>query len=163
MDLARNELDAKILRLADHCSPEEISRELGGALSPARVAAHTKALLKSQDWLTDAEQDAIVTWKMRRILAKLEEQYMDLDNAKAQLAALKLIGERLDKRRAATQLDLTTYSETVGRQLGRVVDLSLTYMKGALRDEVDPDRWDELVQEAVLMAREKIEEKQVEG
>lgn len=102
MDLARNELDAKILRLADHCSPSEISRELGGALSPARVAAHTKALLKSQDWLTEAEQDAIVTWKMRRILGDLEGRFLDMENAKVQLQLLKAIGDRLDKRRAAT-------------------------------------------------------------
>lgn len=103
--LTLSALDEKLLRLADHNSPDEISRHLGGAISPARAAARIKELLKTRDWLSAAEQDEIVTWKMRQLLGSLEEAYFkgDLASAKIQLDFLKAIGDRLDKRRAATE------------------------------------------------------------
>lgn len=102
-DLTLSQLDERLLLLSDSHSPEEISRELGNVISPARAAVRIKELLKARDWLSAAEQDEIVTWKMRRILQKLEGQYFDEKNAAIQLSALKAIGERLDKRRAATE------------------------------------------------------------
>ncbi|MDF2506234.1 MAG: hypothetical protein K0Q52_93, partial [Microbacterium sp.] len=56
-----------------------------------------------------------------------------------------------------------TYNQNVGAVLGRVVDMSLSYMKGALRDQVDPEKWDELTQEALVLAWNEIEKKQVEA
>mgnify|MGYP003135693562 CR=1 FL=1 len=102
-DIAKSKTDERMLLLADSHSPEEISRDLGGLVSPARVASHVKGLLKNRDWLEEAEQDQIVTWKMRRLLRKLEEQYTDLNNVKVQLQLLKAIGERLDRRAALTE------------------------------------------------------------
>lgn len=162
-DLALNKLDAKILSMADHASPEEISLKLGGTISAAGIAARAKQLLTSRDWLTAAEQDELVTYKMRRILGELETKYLDYDGAKVQLSLLRAIGERLDNRRAATAVDLSTYTENVGRQLGHVVDLALSYMKGALREEVDPTKWDALVDEAMGLAQQEIEKKQIES
>jgi len=149
--------DERILSLADHMSPEQISRELGDVVTPARVALRIHELLKAQDWLSLAEQDRLVTYKMRKILTKLEGQYMDLDSAKVQVKVLQAIGTRLDKRAAATTEDLQTYNANVGRTLGRVVDLALTYMKGALREQVDPELWDSLVMDALEQARREIE------
>jgi transcription initiation factor IIE alpha subunit len=109
--LAQNELDEKILLKADHMSPEEISRALGGVISPAKVAVRIKELIKSRNWLTDYEEEQVVLWKMKRIVGKLEEathNHLDLDSAKVLINALKAIAERLDKRRAATQEELTS-------------------------------------------------------
>jgi hypothetical protein len=161
-EIARSKLDEKMLLLAATHSPEEISRELGGVISPARVAANIEMLLQSHDWLTLAQQDALVTWKLGRILNKLEEQFMDLGNAKVQIQLLKILGDRVKQRHSASQQDLETYNQNVGRQLGHVVDLALTYMKGALREEVDPQRWDELVQDAMALAWQEIQSKQIE-
>lgn len=155
-----SDLDERILSLADHASPEEISRELGGVVSPARIAARVKNILGSRDWLSLAEQEQVVLHKMRQLLERVEGQFFDLDNASVQLRILKELGSRLDHRRSAITVDLNTYNENVGRKLGQVVDLALTYMKGALRDEVDPDRWNTLMQEALLQARQEIERDQ---
>lgn len=103
-----NDLDTKMLSLADHMSPEAISRELGGVISPARVAVRVKELLTSSNWLTDYEQEQLVIDKMRKILRKLDERYLDLDNAKVQLQLLRAVAERLDKRRSATQDELNS-------------------------------------------------------
>lgn len=158
-------LDDKMLSMADSRSPKEISQALGGVITPTRVAARIKELLESRDWLTEAQQDQMVSMKMRKVLARLEENSQNFitdDNAKVQLAYLKAIGDRLDKRRAATEVDLERYSQNVGRQLGRVVDETLTYMRGALREQINPDEWDDLVQEAMQIAWQRIEEKQIE-
>lgn len=155
-------LDDKMLALADTRSVREISEALGGVITPTRVAARIDELLDTRDWLTEAKQDQLNVYKMRRVLSELEGQYLDLDNAKVQLSYLKAIAERLDKRRAATDVDLERYSQNVGRQIGRVVDESLAYMRGALREEIDSDRWDELVREAMTIAWGKIQEKQLE-
>lgn len=160
---SENAIDEQILRLADTCSPEEISLIIGGILSPARVAARTADLLKAQDWLTERQQEQLVLRNMRVILRRLSGPHMDLDTAKVSLQYLKAIGDRLDKRAAANEQDLQTYNDNVGRQLGHVVDMALSYMKGALREEVDPDRWDELVLEALDLAQAEILSKQVES
>lgn len=160
-EIARGSLDDRMLALADRCSPEEISEALGHAVSPAAIHRRIRELLAARDWLSEAEQDKLITLKMKRILGELEGRFLDLDNAKVQLQLLRAIGERLDKRREATEVDLNSYSANVGRQLGHVVDLALTYMKGALREEVDSDKWDALVADALSMAWVEIEKKQI--
>lgn len=153
-------LDVKLLQLADSHSPEEIGERL--RLSPKAVAARITELLKMRDWLTAAQEDALITLKMKRILVQLEDRYLDLDNAMMQLRLLKEIGNRLDKRQAATSVDLSTYNQNVGRVLGQVVDSSLAYMKGALREQVDPELWDTLVMEAMQHARTEIAKNEIE-
>lgn len=156
-------LDDKMLSMADSRSPKEISIALGGVITPSRVAARIKELLESRDWLTEAQQDQMVSLKMRELLGKLEEQFFTEDNAKVQLAYLKAIGERIDKRRAATQVDLNTYSANQARVMGRAIDITLSYVKGALRDEVDPRRWDELLAEGLEHAQAEIDSHKVEA
>jgi hypothetical protein len=159
MDIAprpANKIDDKILQLADNHSPEEISRALGGVISPAKVAAHTQTLLKSKNWLTAAQEDALISYKMKRILLTLEGRFMDNDNFSARLKLLKEIGGRLDKRETAKDADLNKLYNNQGRIMGQVVDLALTFMKGALRKEIDADQWDALVQEALRNAQAEI-------
>lgn len=161
MEISR--LDDKMLSMADSRSPKEISQALGGVITPSRVAARIKELLESRDWLTEAQQDQMVSLKMRELLGKLEEQFFTEDNAKVQLAYLKAIGERIDKRRAATQVDLNTYHVNVGREMARVYDIALSYMKGALREAVDPAAWDEAATEAMIHARSELAKRAVDS
>lgn len=162
-DMELSEFDEKILGMADYMSPEQISKKLGGAVSAAKIRLQLQRLLEDVDWITEAQRENLLFRRMHMILAKLESipgSQWDLDNLKVQLATLKELGNRFDKRRQANEVDLERYDRNVGQVLGRVVDLSLSYMKGALRAEVDADRWDELVQEAILQARSEIERHQ---
>ena len=151
-----NKIDDKILQLADSHSPSEISRALNGVISPARVASHTQTLLKSKAWLTAVQEDMLISYKMKQVLIGLEGQYLDLDHALARVKILKEIGVRLDKRQAATEADLSVLYANQGRIMGQVVDNALTYMKGALREKVDPELWEELVKEAMYSAQAEI-------
>lgn len=134
-------------------SPEELSRSIEGLMTPVQVAAHVKKLLAEKDWLTAAEQDNLITLKLQAILSTLEQKFQDNENLDLQLKFLKEIGNRLDKRRAATQIDLTTYHANVGREMGRIYDLALAHMRGALSHAVDADEWDEAAVDALEFAQ----------
>ena len=160
MALSSKEIDATLMRMADSASPEQISAELKGVLSPMRVRARIQELVTSTDWLTNTQQEWFVVQKMREILRRLEGQFQDNDSLQLQLRTLKEIGTRLDKRRDVMDVDLATYSANTGRQLLHVVDVALSYMRGALRDEIDAERWDELFGEALNLAQVEVEKKQ---
>jgi hypothetical protein len=154
----RANVDDTILRYADSMSPGEISQMLGGVISPATVAARTQTLLQAKDWLTETQEDQLVTLRMKQLVNDLldskyaqDYKYMDI-----RLKALTALGDRLDKRRSATAIDLNTLYGNQGALLGRVVDMALSYMKGALREAVDGEKWDELVREAVVQAQMEI-------
>lgn len=153
--LPSNPLDMKLLAMADQ-SPEEISRRLNGVIRPRAVAARLVALTDMPDWLTAQRQDRVLTLRMQAILDQLEARGFDNDNAKTRLAVLKELGNRLDKRAAATNADLNTLYDNQGRIMAQAYDIALSYMKGALRDEIDPDRWDELSAEALKHAQTEL-------
>lgn len=155
--LPPNPLDVKILALADSHSPEEISERLGGIVRPKTVASRVAHLLKTKNWLTAAQQDQLYTLRMSAILEELEQRYMDKDMAKLRLNVLKELSARLDKRAAATQVDLNALYGNQGRIMLQAFDVALSYMKGALRDEVDADRWDELRVEAIAHAKSELD------
>lgn len=144
-------------------SAEEISGRIGGALSPARVMVHTREMLRGGNWLDDAERELAILRMLNKNLVELHQMALDTDGAKIQLQYAKELMDRLAKRRGAVESDLNTYNANVGRQLGHVVDLALTYMKGALREKIDPQAWDGLVLDAMAVAQVEIERHQVEA
>jgi hypothetical protein len=161
-DQKRMSVNETILRYADTKSPEEISQMLGGLITPARVASQTKELLTSRNWLDQIDQERLVFHKLRALLTNLEGQYTSLDNAKVQLSLIKVIFDRADKIMARNDVHVDTYNQNVGRIMGRVVDIALSYMRGALREEVDAARWDELMVEAMQHARTEIAQHEIE-
>lgn len=159
-------VDDIILRYADSHSPEEIAQKLGGIVTPAAVAARGKVLLKSTNWLESVEQEQLTLLKLRRLLSRLEEKHLDLDNAKIQHGLLKTIAERLEKRSQRNTQDLNVLYANQGRIMAQAFDIALSYMKSALRDSIDAGEWDELQREALEHARaelEKYEVKEIEA
>lgn len=159
---AANKVDSKILAMAATHSPEEISIALGGTIKPDKIAAHTQTLLRSKNWLTAAQEDRLLTIRMNNMLIELEARYLDIDNAKIRLSILKELGNRLDKRAAATQEDLDKLYGNQGRIMAKAFDLALSYMKGALREAVDPEKWEELKQEGLRNAQLQLSRHQAE-
>ncbi|GAB2702036.1 hypothetical protein BKA24_001733 [Microbacterium marinum] len=163
-------------------SRAEISRRIGGVLTPERVDERLNALLEAPDWLSDAKQERALLQLVRLNLMDLRadlDGYKESvlrgtdelsgprrdaynDNLKLQLAYIDRIFTRYDKRARATDEDLNTWSVNVGRELGSIVDEALAYMKGALRGEIAATEWDQLKIEAMQHAWSRIEEKQVE-
>lgn len=150
-------LDDKMLAMADSRSPKEISQALGGVITPTRVAARIKELLETRDWLTDAQQDQMVSLKMRKLLGKVEDQFFTEDNAKVQLATLKAIGERLDKRRAATAVDLNTLYSNQAQIMLRAIDIATGYLRGAFREQIEQEEWDAAIREGMSLAAAELE------
>lgn len=147
--------------MADRMSFEEMSNELGGVIKPAAIAAKLSELLKAPDWMSAAQEDRLLTIRLSQILATLEERFQNVETMTLQLKLLKELGNRLDKRQAATQLDLNSWNQNVGREIGRIMDQSMAYMKGALREQVDPVVWEELEREALAFARSEIRKREI--
>lgn len=157
-------IDTTILRYCDSRSANEISEMLGGTVSPARVAALKEELLASRKWVTQAQEEELVLYRLRNIVSRFEEAdntASDMETARVHLGYLKEIGNRLDKRRAATQVDLETYDMNVAREMVRAYDIALSYMKGALRNEIDEERWDEIAKEALAHAGREVTKKAI--
>ena len=147
-DMELSEFDEKILGMADYMSPEQISKKLGGAVSAAKI------------------RENLLFRRMHMILAKLERipgSQWDLDNLKVQLATLKELGNRFDKRRQANEVDLERYDRNVALEMARVYDIALSYVKGALRSEVDAERWDEVARAALEHAQGELMKKAIEA
>ena len=150
-------IDQVILRYADSESPDEISVRLGGVITPERVAALGKKLLADATWLTQAEQEELVIRRMRKIVAKMESGYQDLDTQKAQIQALGEIAKRLDKRREVTQVDLNRLYGNQAQIMLRAVDLATGYLRGAFRDQIDQEDWDAAIREGMALAAAELE------
>ena len=159
--MSESKVDDTLLRYADSKSPEEISRMLSGMISPEQVAARTKALLKSRDWLEEKEQERLVFYKLRALLASLEGQHLDLANAKVQLALIKQIFDRLDVAQQRSDDILDRYNANVGRAMIAAYDIALAHIGGAIRDVLPLEEWTELKREALVLAAEKVAEKQI--
>lgn len=154
--------DQLIMGAARDMSPEDISREIGGILTPARVMVRTRELLRASDWLTEKESEQALLIVLRNRVFELQKA-KDLDSIKVQASIIKDLLAQLEKRSKANEHDLTTYNANVGASLGRVVDLALGYMRGAFREDIDMDKWDAALEEALVVAQNEIEKKQVES
>lgn len=153
-----SEIDQTLIRYGDTESAEALSFRIKGLLSPAQCAARLTILLDTPDWLTAAQQDQLVTQKMRMLVVKLEEMMVDTPNARiAEVlgAQLERIGTRLDKRSEATEKDLTTLYAFQGSVLLEAVTISLNHMKTALTggDEIAEAAWDAALESAIRLAQ----------
>lgn len=152
--------DALLDGAVQNLSPEEVSARLKGALSPARVILRTKELLRDPGYIDEIMRERALLRVLEYRVTELQRS-SDNDSIKLQATLVKELLAQLNRRKSATDDQLNTYNANIGRQIGHVVDLTLTYMKGALREQVDAQAWDTLVLEAMAMAWHEIEKKQV--
>lgn len=151
-----NALDDKIIQYAGSHSPEEISFMLGGMVSPERIMSRTHELLKTRGWLTIAQSQQRLHLVLNQLLAKMQDKYLDIDNAKVMLAMVKELFSQTERMGRATDDDLNKLYSNQGILMVRVVDKAMGYMRGALRDKVPAELWDELLAEALEAARDEI-------
>lgn len=147
-------IDDAILKHADSMSPDEISMMLGAVISPAAVAARTQSLLKAKDWLTDAQEDQLITLRMKEMLADItSKDYKYLD---VKLRTLIALGDRIDRRKKATEVDLNTLYGNQGAIMARAYDIALAHMRGALSSQIDSAEWDAAAADGILYAQAEI-------
>ena len=150
-------VDDTILRYADSRSAEEISKMLGGMISPMQVAERRNFLLTSRNPLTDAQQETLVLYKMRSLLAEMEGKYLDMDNAKFQLQALKTLGDQYDKRKAATDDQLSRLYANQAQIMFDAIRMALTAVVKELKadDEEASAAMRKALPEAILIISER--------
>lgn len=154
----RANIDDTILRYADSMSPEEISLLLGGIVSPATIAARTQSLLQAKDWLTEAQEDQLITLRMKQLVNDISTspQYRDYKYMDILLRTLQVLSERIDKRRSATAIDLNTLYGNQGQIMMKAFDLALAHMRGRFADQIQVEAWDSEVREALIYAQAEL-------
>ena len=131
-------------------------------VSPERIAARTQELLKTKNWLTLAQNQQRLHLTLQALLAKMQDKYLDKDNAKIMLDMIKELFKQTEKMGRATEEDLNKLYGNQGIIMARVVDKAMGYMRGALRELVPSEKWDELMEEALMHARDEIASFQAE-
>lgn len=154
-----SEIDAVIVRYADTLSPAQIAHKIEGALTPQQVLTRIGQLLETSDWLTLAQQDMLVTLKMRQLVIELEEQPRTSRNAEILIRALEAVGNRLDKRQAATQQDLAQLYAFQGRVMLDAIQRALDHMKKSLTNSaaIEPAEWDAALTQALRAAQLEVD------
>lgn len=149
-----SDIDKVLLRYADSRSPAELSLITGGMLTPEECAARVSMLLEQGDWLTRTQQDALVTMKMRMLISEMEDQPRTTRNAEVLIRALEVLGNRLDKRAAATEQDLQRLYSWQGELLIDAIVNVLTHMRRRLPDvaAIPEHEWRQVVDEGIRRA-----------
>lgn len=144
------DIDRILLRYADSHSPAELSLMVKGALSPAECSARVASLLEKQDWLTMTQQDALVTLKMRQLIAELEDQPRSTRNAEVLIRALETLGNRLEKRATAIESDLNRLYAWQGQLLMEALTIIVEHLQARL--SLDGDDFKDAVEEGMRRA-----------
>lgn len=158
MTMKLNEVDQLIIRYADTMSATQISFKLEGLLSPEQVATRRQTLLDVPDALTAAQQDQLVTLKMRQLVVELEEMPRTARNAEVLIRSLEAVGARLDKRAAMTEKDLSTLYAFQGTVLLDAIEVAVERIKAMISGLVDvnEDTWNKAIESGIQHAQLEI-------
>jgi len=150
-----SEIDQVLIRYADTLSLNAISFKIDGMLTPQQCGARIAQLLDTPDFLTAAQQDQLVTMKMRQLIVSLEEMQLTARTAEVIVRALESVGARLDKRAEATERDLSTLYAFQGTVLLDAVSIAMAHMRGAITtgNEVAEEQWDNALESAIRFAQ----------
>lgn len=153
-----SEIDAVLVRYADSLSPAAISFKIEGILTPEQVMTRIGQLLDSPDWLTSAQQDRLVTLKMRQLIAELEEMPLNPRVAEILIRALEALGSRLERRAVATDRDLSVLYAFQGSVMLDSIEKALSHMRRSLTggNPVAEKQWDDALETALRFAQMEI-------
>ena len=153
--LKMSEVDQVLIRYGDTLTLTQLSYKIEGLLTPEQCGARLSQLLETPDWMTAAQQDQLITQKMRLVIVELEERTRTDRNAEVLISALEKLGARLDKRAQATERDLTQLYAFQGTVMLEAIDEALTYMKGLITSgkQITEETWDRALEGALRMAQ----------
>jgi hypothetical protein len=156
--LRLSEVDQVLIRYGDTMSLNALSLKVEGLLTPEQCGARLTQLLDTPDWMTAAQQDQLITQKMRLVIVELEEMSRTTRNAEVLIGALEKLGARLERRTSATERDLSTLYAFQGVVLLEAVDEALAHMKSILTkgDAISAKRWDDALETAIRKAGMKL-------
>lgn len=163
--LKLSEVDQVLVRYADTLSPQAISFKINGLLTPEQVMARITQLVDTPDWLSGAQQDNLVTMKMRQLIVELEEMPRTVRNAEVLIRALESLGNRLDKRVEATQRDLSQLYAFQGTVMLEAISTAMNHMKARLTggDKLSIEEWDSALESALRHAQMEISKHEQES
>jgi hypothetical protein len=121
-------VDSKLLVGASkNLSPEQLSAEVKGVVSPAVAAQRVRDILKSKDWLSFAEKKKLILEDAYFLLGTLRSQmqgYVDEKQAAAFLKTIKQVADLLDHANAGNEKTLMQVREIHARVMGMAIKVA---------------------------------------
>lgn len=160
-----SEVDAVLIRYADTLSSTAISFKIEGRLTPQQVMSRITTLLDTPDWLTAAQQDQIITMKLRVLITQLEEMPLTARLAEVMIAALEKLGNRLDRRSEATERDLSTLYAFQGTVMLEAISVAMGHMRERVTDgdAMKQAQWDDALESAIRFAQMELAKHEIES
>lgn len=149
-----SDIDKVLVRYGDTLSPAQIAVKLKGVLTPEQVLARLHKLTETPDWLSAAQEDQLITLKMKVIVQELSELPLTARNAEVILKGLSEIGNRLDRRLSATEADLNKHYAFEGMVLLDMTQSAITFMRDVILSgkQLSEASWDEHMMGALRQA-----------
>ena len=124
--------DARLLNGASRgMSPNELSRSIGGTLSPAECAVRVREMLADKNFWTDPERKQLLLHRVHKAvddLFEIAENSKDAQDYSAVIRALDLLRKTLADTDGATEAELMTL---VRLQAGAMIEYVETIMARA--------------------------------
>ena len=149
-----SEIDQVLIRYADTLSLNAFSYKIGGALTPEQCGSRITQLLDAPDWLTAAQQDQLVTMKLRQLIVELQEMTLTARIAEVLIRALEGLGARLDRRAQATEKDLSTLYAFQGTVMLDAIGAAMDNMKARMVSDgkITDQDWDDAMESSMRFA-----------
>jgi hypothetical protein len=138
-------IDKTILRLAaQRKSADEISREIGGILTPAECANRINQILESRDWLSVLDQKRLILEDAAFLLEKLHKQiedadYITKDDANTYRTALKDMLAMIDNVTSKDEAQMMRISEAHAHVMAQAIRLAFERALFELQKEANID------------------------
>ena len=135
MTVTNSSIEDKMLAYAASHSPAEISRLLGGVVTPEEVASRTVRLLHDRDWLSLAQKRQLAYIEMQEIVASFRDWARDgsKDAAEIVLRGTQQIMKFLDKDQASLSEMQVTITAAYAARMGEAISLALDALLSLLR------------------------------
>ncbi|MGN6325830.1 hypothetical protein [Pseudolysinimonas sp.] len=160
--LANGPIDRKLLAgAADGLSPRELSRLVGGIVTPEEAAQRVRDLLESRNWLTFFEQEQLALESINEMLTMLRTMANagSLDAVKVSLSAIKLKLDTLAKNRISPEQAANIIREGQARIMLSAIQMAMLEASRTLASQygVEPTEVRETVMLALPAAVETVE------
>lgn len=148
--------DAKLLNgAARGLSPNELSRHIGGTLSPAECAVRVREMLADKAFWSDPERKQLLLHRVNQVVDDLFEvagRSKDSQDYSALIRALDLARKTMSEMEGATEAEMQAMVRLQAESMMDYMDALMRRAREILSEE-NPDFDPNVIEEAIELAR----------
>lgn len=151
--------DARLLNgAARGLSPNELSRLVGGTVSPAEAAVRVREMLADKNFWSSVERKQLLLHRIHKAvedIAERADQTKDSKDFGALIRALDLLRKSLAEMDGATEAEMAAMVRMQAADMMDYMDALMRRAREILADEY-PDFNPDVIEEAIELAREDV-------